>query len=75
MRFRPFRRLGLRARLTITFALGAAVLSIVMSIVTWGLLSPTDGAIYAITAGYIDNAFDIQRRRGEDPSAKTTFTV
>ena len=45
------------------------------TIVTWGLLSPTDGAIYAITAGYIDNAFDIQRRRGEDPSAKTTFTV
>jgi len=45
------------------------------TIVTWGLLSPTDGAIYAIDAGYIDNAFDIQRRRGEDPSAKTTFTV
>ncbi len=37
MRFRPFRRLGLRARLTITFALGAALLSIVLSIVTWGL--------------------------------------
>jgi hypothetical protein len=33
----PFRRLGLRTRLTLMFALGAAGLSIVLSTITWGL--------------------------------------
>src|SRR5512140_2343353 len=35
--FHPIRRLGLRTRLTLTFALGAALLSAVLSITTWGL--------------------------------------
>jgi two-component system sensor histidine kinase MtrB len=33
----PFRRLRLRTRLTLTFAFGAALLSAVLSITTWGL--------------------------------------
>ena len=33
----PIRRLGLRTRLTLMFALGAAGLSIVLSTITWGL--------------------------------------
>jgi len=35
--FHPIRRLGLRARLTLSFALGAAALSAVLSITAWGL--------------------------------------
>ena len=34
---RPIRRLGLRARLTLSFALGAALLSVVLSVITWSL--------------------------------------
>src|SRR4051812_2498724 len=38
MRFLPStRRLGLRARLTLSFALGAALLSAILSITTWEL--------------------------------------
>lgn len=36
-RLHPIRRLGLRTRLTVTFALGALLLSIVLSFITWGL--------------------------------------
>lgn len=35
--FHPIRRLGLRTRLTLTFALGAALLSAILSVTTWGL--------------------------------------
>ncbi len=35
--FHPIRRLGLRIRLTLMFAMGAALLSAVLSITTWGL--------------------------------------
>ena len=37
MTSRPIRRLGLRARLTLSFALGAALLSIVLAVITWSL--------------------------------------
>lgn len=37
MSVRPIRRLGLRARLTLSFALGAALLSIVLAVITWSL--------------------------------------
>ncbi|MCU0269755.1 MAG: HAMP domain-containing histidine kinase [Acidimicrobiales bacterium] len=33
----PLRRVGLRARLTISFALGGALLSLVLSLIAWGL--------------------------------------
>lgn len=36
------------------------------------LLPPTT---YAVTAGFVDDAFDIQRRRGRSPSTRTTWTV
>lgn len=41
--------------------------------VAWGVLSKTTGDIWPITAGWCDNAFDIQRRRGEDPAGRSEF--
>ena len=35
--YHPVRRLGLRARLTLSFALGAALLAVVLSVITWSL--------------------------------------
>lgn len=40
----------------------------------WSILSkvPTENYV-RIAAGYVDNAFDTQRRRGPDPTARVTF--
>jgi hypothetical protein len=32
-----------------------------------------DNGYYPVTAGWVDNAFDTQRRRGKDPTARTLF--
>lgn len=37
--------------------------------------SKADAATYPIVAGYVDNAWDTQRRRGLDASTRTTFTI
>ena len=42
--------------------------------VTWEVYSRADDDFYAITAGWVDNAFDIQRRRGAIASVRTTWT-
>lgn len=46
----------------------------------WAVYSPTtdlvstiDDAFHDVATGWIDNAFDIQRRRGVSPTARTTF--
>lgn len=39
----------------------------------WSVWSPTDGAAVEITNGWIDNAFDTQRRRGVKSTSRTTF--
>jgi hypothetical protein len=38
------------------------------------LYSRTSGSSVLIDNGWVDNAPDIQRRRGIDPSARTTFS-
>lgn len=39
----------------------------------WAVLSPTDAEIRPVTAGWIDDAFDTQRRRGESPTTRTAW--
>lgn len=41
--------------------------------VRWHLLSQTDQSAHMITGGWIDNAFDTQRRRGSKATARTTW--
>jgi hypothetical protein len=40
----------------------------------WCVLSQTDGTVKDITAGWCDDAFDTQRRRGEDAATRTLWT-
>lgn len=40
---------------------------------SWAVWSRAAGALYAVTNGWIDNAFDTQRRRGADATARTIF--
>ena len=40
---------------------------------TLGVWSPTDGDFYPIDGGWIDNGFDIQRRRGSVASVRTSL--
>jgi hypothetical protein len=40
----------------------------------WCVLSQSDSNLKDITAGWVDNAFDTQRRRGEDASSRMTWT-
>lgn len=42
---------------------------------TFVVYSRMDEAFVEVTNGWIDNAFDVQRRRGVDPTARTTFAV
>lgn len=49
--------------------------------VSWAVYSPTldlagsiDDAFNDVTNGWVDNAFDTQRRRGQKPTARTTWT-
>lgn len=46
-----------------------------MSGLKWGLLSQRLGVIWTIESVYVDDAFDIQRRRGEDPTTKTIAAI
>jgi hypothetical protein len=39
----------------------------------WQVFSPTDGVARTITAGWVDDALDTQRRRGADPTGRTVF--
>lgn len=41
---------------------------------TWCVRSETTGAMAAVTNGWVDDAFDIQRRRGVAPTTRTTFS-
>ena len=38
-----------------------------------GIWSRTDKVVYPVLSGYVDNAYDTQRRRGNDPSSRTSF--
>jgi hypothetical protein len=41
--------------------------------IRWGVLSQADGVILEVTDGWVDDAFDIHRSRGEDASLRTTW--
>lgn len=41
--------------------------------ITWCLLSQADASAKVITGGWVDDAFDTQRRRGGDPTARVSF--
>jgi hypothetical protein len=43
--------------------------------VTWVVVSQVGIEANVVTAGWCDNAFDTQRRRGNDPSARDTWAV
>lgn len=41
----------------------------------WGIYSPTSNAMNRVEGLWVDNAFDVQRRRGAAPSSRVTRTV
>lgn len=43
--------------------------------VTWGVFSEVANAFFGVTNGWIDNAFDVQRRRGEATTVRDLFTA
>lgn len=43
--------------------------------VPWCVYSRTDGVVRPITNGWIDDDFDVQRRRGPEPTDRTTWTL
>jgi hypothetical protein len=40
-----------------------------------GVWSKADAAVYPVVGGYMDDAWDVQRRRGLEPTTRTTFTI
>jgi hypothetical protein len=56
---------GAGARLTVDSQLTNAV---------WSVYSPTDDALVHVDNGWVDNAFDTQRRRGEAPTVRTPWS-
>lgn len=42
--------------------------------VEWCVASRKDGALYTVTNGWVDNAFDTQRRRGGAPTSRSPWT-
>ena len=47
--------------------------SVASSTWDWAVYSPTNGTAVAVQSGWIDNAFDTQRRRGIAATTRTTF--
>ena len=41
---------------------------------SWVVASKTDDAYYPVAGGWVDYAFDTQRRRGQDPTNRTVWT-
>lgn len=41
----------------------------------WSIYSRVDDAAYEVSGGWIDNEFDTQRRRAQDPTARTVWTA
>lgn len=55
-------------------ALGTAVIAIGAGN-WWTVWSPTSGTSANVADGWVDNAFDIQRRRGVLPTSRTLFSL
>ena len=41
---------------------------------SWAVYSPTNGSAVAVDNGWVDNAWDTQRRRGKAPSSRIVFS-
>lgn len=41
----------------------------------WGIYSPTDDEVVRVDNGWVDNAWDTQRRRGFDATTRSTFAT
>lgn len=52
---------------------GAAVRLMGFTGGTWSIYSRKDDMLYDVTSGHVDNAFDIQRRRGLKASSRQSF--
>jgi hypothetical protein len=70
---------GLVAPATVTSIIAAATafktaVNALASGVSWAIWSSTDNHAVPVLNGWVDNAFDVQRRRGIDAGSKTTFT-
>jgi hypothetical protein len=52
---------------------GAALSFLALGSAPWSVWSRANAAMYTVSGGYVDNAFDVQRRRGHAPSARTSF--
>lgn len=67
------RIVGALVTAAVTAASGLYTTSALASEWSWGVYSPTAGALYQVTNGWVDNEFDIQRRRGTRPTVRTVW--
>lgn len=44
------------------------------AVTDWGVWSRRDGAVVSVVSGFIDNAFDTIRKRGQGPTARTVWS-
>jgi hypothetical protein len=52
---------------------GAALFFLGLASAPWSVWSRASAAMFTVSGGYVDNAFDTQRRRGHRASARTSF--
>lgn len=58
-----------------TIAEAAAGFGADLDLATWCVWSRADAALKPVVAGYVDNAFDVQRRRGVKSTARFNFSI
>jgi hypothetical protein len=63
-------RVALNATFRATLLSAMAAMNSTTNNVSWRLYSPTDAAMKEVTGGWVDNAFDTQRRRGTAPTVR-----
>ena len=68
-----FPDLNLAKRTGLAAAMGALLTATAAADWTWCVWSRTNGVMVPVTNGWVDNAPDTQRRRGNAPSLRTTW--
>lgn len=63
-------RPSVQARQTLA---GAAARLVARNDVDWSVFSTVDGTLTPVLSGFVDNAYDTQRRRGTKATARTVF--
>lgn len=71
--FRP--STAFRTDATAAFVTMAQAINALAQGETFGVWSKADAELYPAVAGYMDNAWDTQRRRGVDATTRTTFAI